>query len=133
MYVVETNGSNAFTSLWSCSCREAFENSFRKMYGLPKEMVALPPMPDDGDHWSIQHCWAMPTPSFLEFIMFSRYNAVCLQQFNPMYHDRVHSTDSLLTCFVGCLLTLLTASITIQKFPEHACLHPQPQRFAILT
>lgn len=32
-------------------------------------------MPEDGGHWSALHSWVMPTPSFLEFIMFSRYQS----------------------------------------------------------
>ncbi|KAF5729446.1 hypothetical protein HS088_TW21G01612 [Tripterygium wilfordii] len=53
-------------------CRTAFEDAFRKMYGLPSGVEALPPMPQHGGHWSALHSWLMPTPSFLEFIMFSR-------------------------------------------------------------
>lgn len=53
-------------------CRSAFEDAFRHMYDLPSEIKALPPMPEDGDHWSTLHSWVMPTPSFLEFVMFSR-------------------------------------------------------------
>ncbi|XP_023522480.1 uncharacterized protein LOC111786460 isoform X2 [Cucurbita pepo subsp. pepo] len=71
-------GSNAPT-FWSvCDilngglCRTAFETTFREMFGLSSNMEALPPMPDDGGRWSALHSWVMPTPSFLEFIMFSR-------------------------------------------------------------
>ncbi|KAJ8759183.1 hypothetical protein K2173_004190 [Erythroxylum novogranatense] len=53
-------------------CRTAFEDTFRHMYSLPLHLEALPPMPEDGGHWSALHSWVMPTPSFLEFIMFSR-------------------------------------------------------------
>jgi len=42
------------------------------MYALPPDVEALPPMPEDGGYWSALHSWVMPTPSFLEFIMFSR-------------------------------------------------------------
>ncbi|XP_016900299.2 uncharacterized protein LOC103489564 [Cucumis melo] len=55
------------------NCRSTFKNAFRHMYGLPpSHLEALPPMPDDGDLWSSLHSWVMPTPTFLEFIMFSR-------------------------------------------------------------
>jgi hypothetical protein len=54
------------------ACRTAFEDAFRQMYDLPSYLEALPPMPEDGGHWSALHSWVMPTPSFLEFIMFSR-------------------------------------------------------------
>ncbi|KAL5981828.1 hypothetical protein ACLOJK_015894 [Asimina triloba] len=70
---------NANLSFWSVcdilnggNCRVAFEKAFRQMYGLPPEMDALPPMPGDGYLWSALYSWAMPTPSFLEFVMFSR-------------------------------------------------------------
>ncbi|KAG2310201.1 hypothetical protein Bca52824_021758 [Brassica carinata] len=54
------------------NCRTTFEEAFRHMYGLPEHIEALPPMPEDGHHWSSLHNWVMPTPSFLEFVMFSR-------------------------------------------------------------
>ncbi|PKI68577.1 hypothetical protein CRG98_011063 [Punica granatum] len=53
-------------------CRNAFEHAFQKMYSLPPQMEALPPMPEDGGYWSTLHSWVMPTPSFLEFMMFTR-------------------------------------------------------------
>ncbi|XP_039042024.1 uncharacterized protein LOC120180798 [Hibiscus syriacus] len=72
-------GSNDALSFWSmCDilnagyCRTAFENAYRKMYNLPSDMEALPPMPQDESHWSSLHSWVMPTKSFLEFVMFSR-------------------------------------------------------------
>lgn len=55
-------------------CRTVFEDTFRRMYALPSHAEALPPMPEDGGRWSVLHSWVMPTPSFLEFIMFSRYD-----------------------------------------------------------
>ncbi|CAM8961935.1 unnamed protein product [Rhodiola kirilowii] len=67
-------------------CRAVFENAFRKMYGLPSYMDALPPMPQDGNHWSALHSWLMPTPSFLEFVMFSR---IFVDSLNSL-----HSTNS---------------------------------------
>ncbi|KAF5742581.1 hypothetical protein HS088_TW09G00632 [Tripterygium wilfordii] len=67
-------------------CRTAFEDAFRKMYGLPSDVEALPPMPQDGGHWSALHSWLMPTPSFLEFIMFSRMFVDSL--------DALHSNSS---------------------------------------
>ncbi|KAJ3681892.1 hypothetical protein LUZ60_014465 [Juncus effusus] len=51
-------------------CRSLFSKAFRHMYGLSDDVAALPPMP--GSHWSTLHSWVMPTPSFLEFIIFSR-------------------------------------------------------------
>ena len=56
----------------SFSYRAVFEDAFRRMYGLPDDVEALPPMPVTGGQWSVLHSWVMPTPSFLEFVMFSR-------------------------------------------------------------
>lgn len=42
------------------------------MYGLPTTWTDLPPMPADGGTWSAMHSWAMPTPSFVEFMLFAR-------------------------------------------------------------
>lgn len=44
------------------------------MYGLKHDLESLPPMPVDGDTWSVMYSWALPTRSFLEFVMFSRYD-----------------------------------------------------------
>ncbi|KAL6573454.1 hypothetical protein OROHE_001913 [Orobanche hederae] len=60
--------------------RTSFEDAFRRMYGLPSTVEALPPMPEGGGHWSALHSWVMPTPSFLEFVMFAR-----------MFVDSLHS------------------------------------------
>ncbi|CAL1358666.1 unnamed protein product [Linum trigynum] len=75
----EATASSAKLGFWSiCDllnaghCRTTFENAFRQMYSLPSHLEGLPPMPEDGGHWSALHSWVMPTPSFLEFTMFSR-------------------------------------------------------------
>ncbi|CAN6697627.1 unnamed protein product [Malus baccata var. baccata] len=72
-------GSKDALTFWSsCDilneghCRNVFEDAFRWMYNLPSNTEALPPMPEDGGHWSALHSWVMPTRSFLEFVMFSR-------------------------------------------------------------
>ncbi|XP_027936083.1 uncharacterized protein LOC114191105 [Vigna unguiculata] len=72
-------GKNNAISFWyMCdilnggNCRTVFQDGFRQMYALPPDVEALPPMPEDGGYWSALHSWVMPTPSFLEFIMFSR-------------------------------------------------------------
>ncbi|GJS37432.1 glycosyl transferase, family 1 protein [Tanacetum coccineum] len=76
------------------NCRMAFEDTFRKMYALPSYVEALPPMPEDGGHWSSLHSWVMPTPSFLEFMMFSRMFADSL--------DSLHMNASTATeCMLG--------------------------------
>ncbi|KAK9911571.1 hypothetical protein M0R45_035468 [Rubus argutus] len=72
-------GSKDALTFWSACdilneghCRNVFEDAFRRMYVLPSTTEALPPMPEDGGHWSASHSWVMPTRSFLEFVMFSR-------------------------------------------------------------
>ncbi|XP_059307859.1 uncharacterized protein LOC132059294 isoform X2 [Lycium ferocissimum] len=56
----------------SHSSRNAFQDAFCRMYGLPSHIEALPTMPGDGGRWSALHSWVMPTSSFLKFVMFSR-------------------------------------------------------------
>ncbi|KAI3695939.1 hypothetical protein L1987_78945 [Smallanthus sonchifolius] len=75
----ELAGSEHALTFWSMcdilnagNCRTAFQDTFRQMYALPSYVEALPPMPEDGGHWSSLHSWVMSTPSFLEFMMFSR-------------------------------------------------------------
>lgn len=75
-------------------CRTVFEDAFRLMYGLPMEMEALPPMPDDGDRWSTLHSWVMPTPSFLEFMMFSRMFVDSMDSLN-------HKNSTPASCVLG--------------------------------
>jgi hypothetical protein len=45
------------------------------MYGvhLDRDLDTLLHMPNDGDTWSVMQSWVLPTRSFLEFVMFSRY------------------------------------------------------------
>ncbi|KAG9441744.1 hypothetical protein H6P81_017598 [Aristolochia fimbriata] len=77
-------------------CSELFEMGFRLMYNIPPEIDALPPMPNDGGYWSTLHSWAMPTPSFLEFVMFSR-----------MFVDAIdtlhHNFSNINRCLLGSL------------------------------
>ncbi|XP_057869803.2 uncharacterized protein LOC131076577 [Cryptomeria japonica] len=54
------------------NCRTIFTDAFKNMYNLPETWTGLPPMPLDGDSWSVLHSWAMPTSSFLELVMFAR-------------------------------------------------------------
>ncbi|XP_061997016.1 uncharacterized protein LOC133714780 isoform X1 [Rosa rugosa] len=54
------------------NCKVAVSEALKRMYGLKYDLESLPPMPVDGDTWSVMHSWALPTRSFLEFVMFSR-------------------------------------------------------------
>ncbi|KAF9596280.1 hypothetical protein IFM89_008640 [Coptis chinensis] len=74
-------------------CRTAFADAFRQMYGLSPNIEALPPMPDDGGHWSALHSWVMPTPSFLEYMMFSRMFVDSL--------DSLNNERNTTTCLLG--------------------------------
>ncbi|KAK6920052.1 Glycosyl transferase, family 1, partial [Dillenia turbinata] len=54
------------------NCKFAFSEALKKMYGVKHEWDSIPPMPADGDTWSVMHSWVLPTRSFVEFVMFSR-------------------------------------------------------------
>ncbi|KAJ6328727.1 hypothetical protein OIU77_010417 [Salix suchowensis] len=54
------------------NCRLAFSEALKRMYGIKHDLEFLPPMPEDGDTWSVMLSFALPTRSFLEFVMFSR-------------------------------------------------------------
>ncbi|XP_057463427.1 uncharacterized protein LOC130753402 [Actinidia eriantha] len=93
--------SNDVPTFWSMcdilnggNCRIVFEDTFRRMYALPSHVEALPPMPLDGGHWSSLHSWVMPTPSFLEFIMFSR-------MFTDSLNGLHTNTSKITSCLLG--------------------------------
>ncbi|CAM0956296.1 unnamed protein product [Alopecurus aequalis] len=94
---MDTDQTSNFWSTCDClnagHCRTLFEDAFRIMYGLPDDIAALPPMPNDGYYWSTLHSWVMPTPSFLKFIMFSR-----------MFVDSLHSLNGNNTQPASCML-----------------------------
>lgn len=54
------------------NCQFAFSEALIRMYGIKHNLSSLPPMPYNGGTWSVRHSWALPTKSFLEFVMFSR-------------------------------------------------------------
>ncbi|XP_044502767.1 uncharacterized protein LOC123223595 isoform X2 [Mangifera indica] len=54
------------------NCKYAFSQSLKRMYGIKHDLNVLPPMPEDGGTWAVMQSWALPTKSFLEFVMFSR-------------------------------------------------------------
>lgn len=104
------------------------------MYGLSDGITALPPMPNDGDYWSTLHSWMMPTPSFLKFIMFSRYCfTVHLSSFHGtlpfslmlfilseklcrMFVDYLHSLNVNGTDPASCLLGASQLEVTLFLF-----------------
>ncbi|KAJ7007767.1 hypothetical protein NC653_006713 [Populus alba x Populus x berolinensis] len=54
------------------NCKLAFSDALKRMYGIKHDLDSLPSMPEDGDTWSVMLSFALPTRSFLEFVMFSR-------------------------------------------------------------
>ncbi|KAL7589264.1 hypothetical protein Lser_V15G36450 [Lactuca serriola] len=101
----ELAGNDHILTFWSMcdilnagNCRTAFQDAFRRMYALPSYVEALPPMPEDGGRWSSLHSWVMATPSFLEFMMFSRMFADSL--------DSLHMNSTTATeCMLGSSLS----------------------------
>ncbi|MED6133322.1 hypothetical protein PIB30_027355 [Stylosanthes scabra] len=71
------------------NCKFAFSEAMKRMYGLRNDTDSLPPMPVDGDTWSVMHSWALPTRSFLEFVMFSR---MFVDALDTQMYDEHHST-----------------------------------------
>ncbi|XP_030548052.1 uncharacterized protein LOC115753546 [Rhodamnia argentea] len=71
------------------NCKYAFSEALKRMYGLKHDLDALPPMPVDGDTWSVMKSWALPTRSFLEFVMFSR---MFVDALDAQMYDEHHQT-----------------------------------------
>ncbi|KAK1269792.1 hypothetical protein QJS04_geneDACA006975 [Acorus gramineus] len=79
------------------NCRFAVSEALRKMYNLQHDIDPLPPMPVDGDTWSVMHSWVLPSRSFLEFVMFSRMfvNALDAQMYDE-HHRSGHCILSIM-------------------------------------
>jgi hypothetical protein len=92
--------------------REAFVRAWRQMYGLPSNWTDLPPMPTDGGTWSALHCWALPTSSFVELVIFARMfvDALDFQNYEE-HHDHEHC------CFARSKREVI---LTIQNNPMEA-------------
>ncbi|KAL3517234.1 hypothetical protein ACH5RR_024136 [Cinchona calisaya] len=71
------------------NCQFAFSEAIKKMYGIKHNFSSLPPMPTDGDTWSVMHSWILPTRSFLEFVMFSRMFVDALDE--EFYEEHIQS------------------------------------------
>ncbi|OMO59546.1 Amino acid transporter, transmembrane [Corchorus olitorius] len=55
--VMKVENSEGGQIVISSHLKTAFENAFRKMYILPSNLEALPPMPKDDGHWSALNSW----------------------------------------------------------------------------
>ncbi|VFQ94688.1 unnamed protein product [Cuscuta campestris] len=70
-------------------CKFAFSEAMKMVYGIKQNISCLPQMPSDGDTWSVMHSWALPTRSFLEFVMFSR---MFVDALDSEYYDEHHQS-----------------------------------------
>ncbi|XP_059651310.1 uncharacterized protein LOC132298944 isoform X2 [Cornus florida] len=78
------------------NCKVAFSEALKKMYDIKLDWNSVPPMPIDGDTWSVMHSWVLPTRSFLEFVMFSRMFVDALDaQIYDEHHQNGHCYLSL--------------------------------------
>uniref|UniRef100_A0A2N9FPT6 Glycosyl transferase family 1 domain-containing protein n=1 Tax=Fagus sylvatica TaxID=28930 RepID=A0A2N9FPT6_FAGSY len=71
------------------NCKFAFAEALKRMYGIKRDLDSLPPMPVDGGTWSVMQSWALPTRSFLEFVMFSR---MFVDALDAHMYDEHHSS-----------------------------------------
>ncbi|XP_023514303.1 uncharacterized protein LOC111778610 isoform X2 [Cucurbita pepo subsp. pepo] len=69
------------------NCKFAFSESLKTMFGIKGDQEFLPPMPADGSTWSAMQSWALPTRSFLEFVMFSR---MFVDALDAQFYDEHH-------------------------------------------
>ncbi|XVF22451.1 hypothetical protein REPUB_Repub12eG0173600 [Reevesia pubescens] len=78
------------------NCKFAFSEALKRMYGIKHDLNSLPPMPEDGGTWSVMHSWALPTKSFLEFVMFSR---MFVDALDAQMYDEHHQSG---LCYLSC-------------------------------
>ncbi|PSS03984.1 Glycosyl transferase, family 1 protein [Actinidia chinensis var. chinensis] len=71
------------------NCKFAFSEALKRMYGIKHDWTSLPPMPADGDTWSVMQSWVLPTKSFLEFVMFSR---IFVDALDAEFYDKHHQS-----------------------------------------
>ncbi|KAK1325817.1 hypothetical protein QJS10_CPA01g02257 [Acorus calamus] len=77
------------------NCRFVVSEALQKMYNLQHDIDPLPPMPVDGDTWSVMHSWVLPSRSFLEFVMLSRIFVAALDA--QMYDEHHRSGHCILS------------------------------------
>ncbi|CAN6809209.1 unnamed protein product [Brassica oleracea] len=97
------------------NCRFAYNETLKKMYSV-KNMDSLPPMPEDGDTWSVMQSWALPTRSFLEFVMFSRMFVDSLDAQMYEEHHRTNRCYLSLTKDKHCYSRLLELLVNVWAY-----------------
>ena len=98
----------------SFHCRFAFSETLKRMYGIKHDLNSLPPMPEDGGTWSVMQSWALPTKSFLEFVMFSRLELLHLM---ASLHERFKLCQFVnLTCLI---CRMFVDALDAQMYDEH--------------
>lgn len=106
---------------------------------LPQDVCLAIPYWSSSSHawrwWSLSalHSWVMPTPSFLEFIMFSRYQSgksMLLTALNQVL-SRLKLISICSLNWAGCLLILSIACTPIQAKSRLVCWVPQTSRYAL--
>jgi len=98
------------------NCKFAFSEALKKMYGINHNWTSLPPMPIDGDTWSVMNSWVLPTRSFLEFVMFSRMFVDALD--TQFYDDHNQSGHCYLSLYKDkhCYSRLLELLINVWAY-----------------
>uniref|UniRef100_M4C9S0 Glycosyl transferase family 1 domain-containing protein n=1 Tax=Brassica campestris TaxID=3711 RepID=M4C9S0_BRACM len=97
------------------NCRFAYNETLKKMYSV-KNIDSLPPMPEDGDTWSVMQSWALPTRSFLEFVMFSRMFVDSLDAQVYEEHHRTNRCYLSLTKDKHCYSRLLELLVNVWAY-----------------
>ena len=108
---------------FAVAIRSVFLETLKQMYGIKHNLTSLPVMPSSDGTWSVMHSWALPTKSFLEFVMFSRFQL--FQNPVPIRFQQTNiSFNKLLFCrFIESLwMHLMHNSTRITKRPSSAVL-----------
>ncbi|XP_078429041.1 glycosyl transferase family 1 protein [Wolffia australiana] len=106
-------------SLNAGNCRRVVSQALRTMYGVIRDVDfdTLPPMPSsDGSAWSAVNCWALPTRSFLEYVMFSRMFADALDAQLYEEHRKSGRCPLTLTKEPGCYSRVLELLVNVWAY-----------------
>lgn len=93
------------------------------MYGINHDLDSLPSMPVHGGTWSVMHSWALPTRSFLEFVMFSRYeglnNLVALEVYFTYLESFLQVFLHFLTHWYKLICRMFVDALDAQMYDKH--------------